>query len=117
MNNSAYYEKFKGFQFSAPVTNPDGTRGLATSNAEGASLGSGNRDRAKITPDDRVQLTAAYTNATLKHLIGGSNDMRCQLARGRHQHLPRRDGQYHAALAEVQRAADTSTVSRWPTAR
>jgi iron complex outermembrane receptor protein len=29
---------------------------------------------AKITPDDRVQLTAAYTNATLKHLIGGSND-------------------------------------------
>jgi iron complex outermembrane receptor protein len=45
MNNSAYYEKFKGFQFSAPVTNPDGTRGLATSNAEGASLGSGNRDR------------------------------------------------------------------------
>lgn len=75
MNNSAYYEKFKGFQFSAPVTNPDGTRGLATSNAEGAKVwGLETEIAAKITADDRIQLTAAYTNATLKHLIGGSND-------------------------------------------
>jgi len=75
MNNSAYYEKFKGFQFSAPVTNPDGTRGLATNNAEGAKVwGLETEIAAKITPVDRVQFTAAYTKATLKHLIGGSND-------------------------------------------
>ncbi|OEZ62143.1 TonB-dependent receptor [Duganella sp. HH105] len=75
MNNSAYYEKFKGFQFSAPVTYADGTRGLATSNAEGAKIwGIETEIAAKITREDRVQFTAAYTNATLKHLIGGSND-------------------------------------------
>ncbi|MBY0558021.1 MAG: TonB-dependent receptor [Burkholderiaceae bacterium] len=75
VNNAAYYEKFKGFQFSAPVTNPDGTRGLATSNAEGAKVwGLETEIAAKLTPVDRIQLTAAYTNATLKHLIGGSND-------------------------------------------
>jgi iron complex outermembrane receptor protein len=37
-NNSAYYENFKDFQFSAPVTNPDGTHSLATSNAQGAKV-------------------------------------------------------------------------------
>jgi iron complex outermembrane receptor protein len=75
MNNSAYYEKFKGFQFSAPVTNPDGTRGLATNNAEGANVwGLETEIAAKITPVDRVQFTAAYTHAKLKKLIGGSND-------------------------------------------
>jgi iron complex outermembrane receptor protein len=75
VNNAAYYEKFKGFQFSAPVTNPDGSRGLATNNAEGAKVwGLETEIAAKITPVDRVQFTAAYTNATLKKLIGGSND-------------------------------------------
>jgi iron complex outermembrane receptor protein len=75
MNNAAYYERFKDFQFSAPVTNPDGTRGLATNNAEGATVwGLETEIAAKITPDDRVQFTAAYTNAKLKHLVGGSND-------------------------------------------
>lgn len=33
-NNALYYGKFKDFQFSAPVTAPDGTRGLQTSNAD-----------------------------------------------------------------------------------
>ncbi|MYM29762.1 TonB-dependent receptor [Duganella sp. CY15W] len=75
MNNSAYYEKFKDFQFSAPVTYADGTRGLATSNAEGARIwGLETEIAAKITREDRVQFTAAYTNAKLKHLVGGSND-------------------------------------------
>ncbi|MRW93331.1 TonB-dependent receptor plug domain-containing protein [Duganella sp. FT80W] len=75
MNNSAYYEKFKDFQFSAPITNADGTRGLATNNAEGANVwGLETEIAAKITPADRVQFTAAYTHATLKHLVGGSND-------------------------------------------
>jgi iron complex outermembrane receptor protein len=75
MNNAAYYSKFKDFQFSAPVTNADGSRGLATSNADGAKVwGLETEIAAKITPDDRVQFTAAYTNAKLKHLVGGSND-------------------------------------------
>jgi iron complex outermembrane receptor protein len=75
MNNSAYYSKFKDFQFSAPVTNPDGTRGLATNNAEGATVwGLETEIAAKITPEDRVQFTASYSSAKLKHLIGGSND-------------------------------------------
>ncbi|WP_229257505.1 TonB-dependent receptor [Duganella callida] len=75
MNNAAYFEKFKDFQFSAPVTYPDGSRGLATSNAEGANIwGIETEIAAKLTKVDRVQLTAAYTHATLKHLIGGSND-------------------------------------------
>jgi iron complex outermembrane receptor protein len=75
MNNSAYYEKFKDFQFSAPVTYADGTRGLATSNAEGAKVwGLETEIAAKLTREDKVQVTAAYTNAKLKNLIGGSND-------------------------------------------
>ncbi|USX26556.1 TonB-dependent receptor [Oxalobacteraceae bacterium OTU3CINTB1] len=75
MNNAAYFSKFKDFQFSAPITNPDGTRGLATSNAEGANIwGLETEIAAKITPVDRVQFTAAYTHAKLKKLIGGSND-------------------------------------------
>jgi iron complex outermembrane receptor protein len=75
MNNAAYYEKFKGFQFSAPVTYPNGSRGLATSNAEGAKIwGVETEIAAKITREDRVQFTAAYTHAELGHLIGGSND-------------------------------------------
>jgi outer membrane receptor protein involved in Fe transport len=49
MNNSAYYEKFKDFQFSAPVTNPDGTRGLATSNGRRQVWGLETEIAAKIT--------------------------------------------------------------------
>jgi iron complex outermembrane receptor protein len=75
VNNAAYYEKFKDFQFSAPITNPDGSRGLATSNAEGAKIwGLETEIAAKITPQDRVQVTASYVHAKLEHLIGGSND-------------------------------------------
>jgi iron complex outermembrane receptor protein len=74
-NNALYYEKFKGFQFSAPITNPDGTHSLATSNAEGAKVyGLESEIAAKVTPDDRVQLAFAYTHTELGHLIGGSND-------------------------------------------
>ena len=74
-NNALYYEKFKGFQFSAPVTNPDGSRTLVTSNAEGADIyGFESELAAKLTPDDRLQLTLAWTHAKLGQLIGGSND-------------------------------------------
>ncbi|MFL6707725.1 MAG: TonB-dependent receptor [Massilia sp.] len=74
-NNALYYEKFKDFQFSAPVTNPDGSRTLVTSNAEGADIyGFESELAAKLTADDRLQLTFAWTHAKLGQLIGGSND-------------------------------------------
>jgi iron complex outermembrane receptor protein len=74
-NNSAYYENFKDFQFSAPVTNPDGTHSLATSNAQGAKVyGFESELAAKITHDDTIQLSAAYTHTRLGYLLAGSND-------------------------------------------
>ena len=76
VNNALFYEKFKDFQFSAPVTNPDGTRGLATNNAEGAKIyGLESEINARISADDRLQLALAWTpHAKLGRLIGGSND-------------------------------------------
>jgi len=76
VNNAIFYEKFRGFQFSAPVTNPDGTRGLATNNADGAKIyGLESEITAKITPDDRVMMALTFTpHAKLGKLIGGSND-------------------------------------------
>jgi iron complex outermembrane receptor protein len=74
-NNVAYYEKFKGFQFSAPVTNPDGSHSLSTFNAEGAKIyGFESELAAKLTKEDKIQVTATFTHAQLQHLIGGSND-------------------------------------------
>jgi len=74
-NNSAYYENFKDFQFSAPVTNPDGTHSLATSNAKGAKVyGLESELAAKVTRDDTIQLSAAYTHTRLGYLLAGSND-------------------------------------------
>ena len=74
-NNAVYYADFTDFQFSAPVTNPDGTHSLATSNAEGAKVwGIESELAAKVTHDDRVQLSMAYTHTELGELIAGSND-------------------------------------------
>jgi iron complex outermembrane receptor protein len=74
-NNAAYYEDFKDFQFSAPVTNLDGTHSLATSNAEGAKVyGLESELTAKLTRDDNLQLSLAFTHTRLGHLIAGSND-------------------------------------------
>ena len=75
INNSAYYEDFKDFQFSAPVTNPDGSHSLATSNAQGAKVyGVESEITANLTPDDQVQFGAAYTHTRLGYLLAGSND-------------------------------------------
>jgi len=75
VNNSLYYEDFKDFQFSAPVTNPDGSHSLATSNAQGAKVyGLESEIAANLTPDDRVQVGAAYTHTRLGYLLAGSND-------------------------------------------
>lgn len=74
-NNAIYYQDFKDFQFSAPITNPDGTHSLATSNADGAKVyGFESEFAAKLSENDRLQLTLAYTKTKLGHLIGGSND-------------------------------------------
>jgi len=74
-NNSFYYEDFKDFQFSAPVTNPDGTHSLATSNADGAKVyGFESELSAQLTKDDSVQLSAAYEHTRLGYLLAGSND-------------------------------------------
>lgn len=75
LNNALYYGKFKDFQFSAPVTAPDGTRGLQTSNADGATVyGFESELAAKLSKDDKLQITLALAKATLGNLIGGSND-------------------------------------------
>jgi iron complex outermembrane receptor protein len=76
INNAVFYENFKDFQFSAPVTNPDGTRGLATNNADGAKIvGFESEIAAKLSKDDKVQVAISYTpKAELGHLIGGTND-------------------------------------------
>ena len=74
-NNAAYYQNFKNFQFSAPVTNPDGSHSLATSNADGAKVyGFESELAAKLTEVDKLQLSVAYTHTKLGHLIAGSND-------------------------------------------
>jgi len=74
-NNSIYYEDFKDFQFSAPVTNADGSHSLATSNAKGATVyGAESELAARVTKDDLVQLSLAYTHTKLGFLMAGSND-------------------------------------------
>ena len=74
-NNAVYYQNFKNFQFSAPVTNPDGSHSLATSNADGAKVyGLESELAAKLTEVDKLQLSVAYTHTKLGHLIAGSND-------------------------------------------
>ncbi|MDE2427189.1 MAG: TonB-dependent receptor [Burkholderiales bacterium] len=75
LNNALYYEDFKDFQFSAPITNIDGSHGLATSNAEGAKIyGFESELAARLSKDDKIQVSLAITKATLGKLIGGSND-------------------------------------------
>ena len=74
-NNSLYYEDFKDFQFSAPVTNPDGSHTLATGNVQGAKVyGAETELTAKLTKDDLVQFSAAYEHTRLGYLLAGSND-------------------------------------------
>ncbi|MDB5972474.1 MAG: TonB-dependent receptor [Hydrocarboniphaga sp.] len=74
-NNAVYYQDFKDFQFSAPVTNTDGSHSLVTSNAEGAKVyGVESEMAAKISRDDLVRLSMAYTHTELGKLIAGSND-------------------------------------------
>lgn len=75
LNSAFYYEDFSDFQFSAPVTNPDGTHVLRTSNAAGATVyGFETELAAKITPNDTVGASMALEHTKLGFLIAGSND-------------------------------------------
>lgn len=74
-NNSLYFSDFKGFQFSSPVLNSDGSRSFLTKNAEGAKVSGFETElAAKLTQDDRLQLTTAFIQTKLGKLLGLSND-------------------------------------------
>ena len=75
VNNAVYYENFKDFQFSSPVTNPDGSHSFVTSNVDGAKVwGAESEIQAKLSADDKVALALAYTHTKLGYLVAGSND-------------------------------------------
>jgi len=75
INAALYSENFKDFQFSAPVTNPDGSHSFVTSNVDGAKVhGAEVEVAAKLSPNDKLQLALAYTKSKLGALIAGSND-------------------------------------------
>ncbi|UUZ48037.1 TonB-dependent receptor [Massilia sp. B-10] len=75
INNALFYSNFKDFQFNSPVNFPDGSRGLAIKNADGAKVtGFESEIAARITPDDRVSVTLALLKTKLGYLIAGSND-------------------------------------------
>ena len=75
MNNALFYSDFKDFQFSSPVNFSDGSRGLAISNAEGATVyGLESEIAARLTPNGRLTVTLALLKAELGALVAGSND-------------------------------------------
>ena len=76
-NTAAYYEDFKDFQLSAPITYPDGNRGLGFNNVKGSTKVAGlESELAFQQKDDRANLVLSYipkkTLGTL--LYAGSND-------------------------------------------
>ncbi|MCG2586291.1 TonB-dependent receptor [Massilia sp. TS11] len=75
INTALYSENFKDFQFSAPVTNPDGSHSFVTSNVDGAKVhGVEAEIAAKLSAEDKLQLALSYTHSRLGALIAGSND-------------------------------------------
>ncbi len=75
VNNALFYSDFKDFQFNSPVNFADGSRGLAITNAEGATVyGFESEIAARLTPNDRLTVTLALLKAELGTLVAGSND-------------------------------------------
>lgn len=77
-NSAAYYMDFKNFQLAAPITFPDGNRGLGFSNVQGSTKISGIESElaALIGENDRVNLVMS---AIIEKKLGtlpyaGSND-------------------------------------------
>lgn len=76
-NNAAYYENFKDFQLSAPITYPNGNRGLGFSNVGGSTKVAGfESELAYQGQKDRANLVLSYIpKKTLGTLVyAGSND-------------------------------------------
>ena len=74
-NNALYYENFKDFQFSSPITNPDGSHSFVTSNVDGAKVyGFESEIAARLSPVDKLQVALSWTHTKLGALIAGSND-------------------------------------------
>lgn len=76
-NTAIYYENFKNFQLSAPITYPNGSRGLGFSNVQGATKVAGfESELAFQNGDDRANLVFSAIPkkklGTLKY--AGSND-------------------------------------------
>ena len=75
INNALFYSDFKDFQFNAPVTFADGNRGLSILNAAGADVyGFESEIAARLSPNDRLNVTFAVLKTKLGALIAGSND-------------------------------------------
>ena len=76
-NTAAYYEDFKDFQLSAPITYPDGNRGLGFNNVKGSTKVAGlESELAYQEQDDRANLVLSFIPkkklGTLQY--AGSND-------------------------------------------
>ncbi len=76
LNTAIYALDFKDFQFGAPALAPDGlTRFFGFANAKGAKVqGLEFELAAKLTPNDRLNLSGAFTKSKLGELVGFSND-------------------------------------------
>lgn len=76
-NTAAYYEDFKDFQLSAPITYPDGNRGLGFHNVKGSTKVTGlESELAYQEKDDRANLVlSVIPKKKLGSLLyAGSND-------------------------------------------
>ncbi len=76
-NNALYDEEFKDYQFASAVTLPGGGHTLNLYNVGGITrvVGLESELAARLTPDDKLQLTASYIpTATLGSMVAGSND-------------------------------------------
>lgn len=75
INNALFYMDFKDFQFNSPVSFPDGGRGLAIENADGAEVyGLETEIAARIATNGRLSIALAVLDTKLGRLIAGSND-------------------------------------------
>ncbi|WP_333680001.1 TonB-dependent receptor [Dyella sp.] len=76
-NNAAYYEDFKNFQLSAPITYPDGNHGLGFNNVQGSTKVAGFESELALQGhDDRANVVfSAIPEKKLGTLLyAGSND-------------------------------------------
>jgi len=74
INNALFYMDFKDFQFNSPVSFPDGSRGLAIENADGAEVYGLETEIAARIGDGRLSIALAVLDTKLGRLIAGSND-------------------------------------------